>query len=128
VAVIAIFVLPDFPATSNFLSPLEQRLALKRLEEDAGTGDSDELEPKDGRFAGLTMALRDVKVWWLALTDVSFTMSLSFYAFFPTLVATLGYGRTTTLLLCAPPWIVGTVVAFSVSRYISLPKRSADCA
>lgn len=44
-------------------------------------------------------------------------VSLSFNAFFPTLTATLGYGRTRTLLLCAPPWAFATIVAFSVTRH-----------
>lgn len=44
-------------------------------------------------------------------------MSLSFNAFFPTLTATLGYDRTKTLLLCAPPWAFATIVAFLVTRH-----------
>ena len=43
--------------------------------------------------------------------------SLSFNTFFPTLTATLGYNRTVTLLLCAPPWLFSTLVAFAVTRY-----------
>jgi hypothetical protein len=35
------------------------------------------------------------------------------YRFFPTLTATLGYSRTVTLLLCAPPWIFATIVAWA---------------
>ena len=39
VAIIAIFILPDFPATSRtWLSPEEVRLAEKRMEEDVGVG------------------------------------------------------------------------------------------
>jgi hypothetical protein len=47
-------------------------------------------------------------------------MSLSFHAFFPTLTATLGYNRTVTLLLCAPPWVFAALVAFAVARYLLL--------
>jgi predicted MFS family arabinose efflux permease len=39
------------------------------------------------------------------------------FRFFPTLAATLGYNRTVTLLLCAPPWIFATIVAFLVTRH-----------
>ena len=46
----------------------------------------------------------------------SLVASLSFNAFFPTLSATLGYNRTVTLLLCAPPWVFATLVAFIVTR------------
>jgi hypothetical protein len=116
VALVAIFVLPDFPSTSRFLTPLERRLALKRMEEDVGVGDNDETESKFGRCGGVFATLSDWKVWWLALAVMSLITSLSFNAFFPTLTETLGYGSTVTLLLCAPPWIVATGVAFAISR------------
>lgn len=32
------------------------------------------------------------------------------------LAATLGYNRTVTLLLCAPPWFFATIVAFLLAR------------
>jgi hypothetical protein len=119
VAICAIFILPDFPSTSShWLTPEEARLAMRRMEEDAGVGDESETEPK-GQMAGLKMAVFDWKVWWLALALCSYVLSLSFNAFFPTLTATLGYDRTVTLLLCAPPWIFATIVAFAVTRLVS---------
>lgn len=114
-AFVAIFILPDFPATSTWLSPLERRLAEKRLEEDVGVGDNDETE-KAGHAQGLVMALTDWKVWWLALVLASMVVSLSFNAFFPTLSKTMGFNNTVTLLLCAPPWIFATICAFAVTR------------
>ena len=76
---------------------------------------------KTGPWVGLILALTDGKVWWLALALTSMVVSLSFNAFFPTLTETMGYGTTVTLLLCTPPWIFATVVAFVVSRcYIFL--------
>jgi hypothetical protein len=44
-------------------------------------------------------------------------IGLSFNAYFPTLTATLGYNRTITLLLCAPPWGFAAIVAFFVARH-----------
>ncbi|KAG1873951.1 hypothetical protein F4604DRAFT_1766089 [Suillus subluteus] len=38
--------------------------------------------------------------------------------FFPTLSATIGYSATTGLLLCATPWISGTVTSFVVARSV----------
>ena len=115
VAFISIFILPDFPSTSKWLSPLERRLAEKRLEEDIGIGDKDGAE-KSSHSQGLIMAFSDWKVWWLSLALSSMVISLSFNAFFPTLTKTLGYNSTITLLLCAPPWIFATACAFVVSR------------
>lgn len=117
VAILAIFILPDFPDTShNWLSPEEVRLAEKRMEEDVGVGDGEETE-SGGRFHGLKLALLDWKVWWLGVALTSMVISLSFNAFFPTLSATMGYNPTITLLLCAPPWAFGTIVAFVACRH-----------
>lgn len=117
-AICAIFILPDFPATSHtWLSPIEVQLAEKRMEEDVGVGDEGQTEA-GGQFGGLTMALTDWKVWWLALALTSMVISLSFNAFFPTLSATMGFSTTITLLLCAPPWAFATLVAFAMTRYI----------
>ena len=86
------------------------------MEEDyVGIGDQGDIE--NGNRAGFISAMTDWKVWWLALALTSMVVSLSFNAFFPTLSATLGYNRTITLLLCAPPWIFATLVAFVVTRF-----------
>jgi hypothetical protein len=131
VALIAAFVLPDFPSTSHrWLSPIEVRLAEKRMEEDAGVGDEGQTEVKDQGKIVLD-ALTDWKVMYMALKyfilHISQARSLIccmkphlyhplplIHAFFPTLTATLGYNRTVTLLLCAPPWVFATLVAFAV--------------
>lgn len=115
IAVVAIFVLPDFPATTKWLTPQERALALKRLEEDVGPSDQDEAE-QGGMASGFWAAVTDWKVWWLALTLTSETVALSFNAYFPTLSATMGFNRTITLLLCAPPFAITAIAAFTVSR------------
>ena len=118
VAICAIFILPDFPKTSSrWLSPLEARLAERRIEEDY-VGIDDQGDTENGTKAGFFKAMTDWKVWWLALALTSMVVSLSFNAFFPTLSATMGYNRTVTLLLCAPPWIFATLVAFAVTRFV----------
>lgn len=111
-AVLAIFILPDFPINTRWLSPQERALALRRMEEDAGVGDEGETE---GSTAGLWLALADPKVWWLAFTLTSQVVALSFNAYFPTLSATLGYSSTVSLLLCAPPFVFAVIVSASLS-------------
>ena len=117
VAVCAIFILPDFPATTKgrWLSDQERALAMKRMEEDAGVGDEAETEV-GGPMAGLMMALKDWKVWWMALTMTSQVVALSFNAYFPTLSATMGFSTTVSLLLCAPPFAFTAIEAFFLSR------------
>ncbi|KAI0318322.1 MFS general substrate transporter [Amylostereum chailletii] len=117
VAACAIFILPDFPDTTSWLSPQERRLAQKRMAADvAGIGDEGETET-GGFTYGLRLAVSDWKVWWLALAMTSNVISLSFNAFFPTLTATLGYNRTISLVLCAPPFIWAAIEAFLLSMH-----------
>ncbi|KAJ6520948.1 MFS general substrate transporter [Mycena capillaripes] len=118
VAIIAIFVLPDFPATSKWLTPEERSLALLRMTEDAGVGDQSETE-HGGPLTGLWLALSDWRVWWLAFALTAQVVALSFNAFFPTLTATLGYSPTVTLLLCAPPFAIAALVGERCFHMIS---------
>lgn len=120
VAILAMFILPDFPATSgSWLTPLEIRLAERRMRENVGNmGSNKDDEDSNDQMKGLILALSDWKVWWLALIEATTITSVSFGVFFPTLSATMGYSRAVTLLLCAPPWLVATVVAYSLARYV----------
>ncbi|KAK0486849.1 sugar transporter [Armillaria luteobubalina] len=116
VAILAIFILPDFPATTGWLSPLERELAIQRMEEDVGVGDQDETE--DGSpMGGLWLALKDWKIWWMSVALTAQVIGLSFNQYFPTLSATMGFNRTVSLLLCAPPFIFTTILSFIVSRH-----------
>ena len=67
VALVAVFVLPDFPSTSHhWLSPVEVRLAEKRMEEDAGVPDGDQTEV-EGQGQVLLDTLTDWKVIYMTL-------------------------------------------------------------
>ena len=113
VALAAMQILPDFPEnTSGWLSLPEQRLAQMRMIEDAGP------ETISEKHNGFVLALTDWKVWWLALALTALVAALSYHVYFPTLSATMGYNRTITLLLCAPPWIFASVVALLLSRQV----------
>ncbi|KAG1793184.1 MFS general substrate transporter [Suillus plorans] len=117
IAVFAIWILPDFPSTpSVWLSPEEQILAKQRMEEEVVTRIEYEGKP-ERNFSGLAEALMDWRVWWLGVTLHLIISSTSFTNFFPTLSATMGYSATTSLFLCAPPWILGTATSFVVARH-----------
>lgn len=118
VAIASMFILPDFPEnSSSWLNPAEQALAIQRMREDAVhyTGDAETSE-----MTGLMMAVKDWKVWWLAFTYAGILLALSFNAYFPTLTATLGYNRTISLLLCAPPSITVAILSFFHARHVAL--------
>ncbi|KAL0577727.1 hypothetical protein V5O48_004276 [Marasmius crinis-equi] len=115
-AIAAVYILPDFPETSSWLDPNERALAIKRMTEDTGPLD------RRGHYAsnwasGFSLAISDWKVWWLSLTLTCFVVSLSFNAYFPTLIQSIGYNSVVTLLLCVPPWLFAAVVAVFLSRH-----------
>ena len=83
VALIAAFVLPDFPSTSHrWLSPIEARLAVKRMEEDADVGDESQTEAK-GQRQVLFDALTDWKVMYMALKCVVISSPRVFPTYLP---------------------------------------------
>lgn len=128
VALLALFILPDFPATTRWLSPLERKLAVKRMAEDAGVVDADREEinvlsavatDRKPRFDhGFWLAVSDWKVWWFTVAHMSLAVAMSFNNFFPTLAGTLGFNRTMTLMLVAPPYVLTAPVVFFMSRFV----------
>ena len=119
VAVCAIFILPDFPETtkSGWLTEEEVRLAVRRMEADSD--DSDEAAGSRSLMRGFWMAVFDPHVWILTVAMLCQIMANGFTAWFPTIVSTLGYDRTVTLLLCAPPYLYTALQTFFLSRCVS---------
>lgn len=134
-ALIAVFVLPDYPATTKWLSTREKAMAVYRLEKDVGSKDEDNLP----LLTSLKMALGDYRVrpdsslddvdlhffclhrlprqlYLLALIIITKTTAGAVTQFFPTVVATFGFSKTITLLLTAPPYLVTTVLSIVISR------------
>ncbi|KAG1734636.1 MFS general substrate transporter [Suillus lakei] len=121
VAICAMFILPDFPHNTRWLTPEERALAISRLAEN-GYGKVDELG-KRTTMQGLWDAVSDWKVWWFAVAIMFQLVGQSFFIYFPTLCATLGYDTTVTLLLCAPPWVFAGMVAFALTWYSDKKQR-----
>jgi MFS family permease len=112
VATCAIYILPDFPKTSTgWLSPAEQVLAVRRLEEDYAVA-----ETEQPLVHGLWLAVSDWKVWWLTGILAVYAFASSFHFYFPTLVQTIGYSPIITLLICVPPWLTAIIAVILVSR------------
>ncbi|GAA5907313.1 hypothetical protein JCM8208_007152 [Rhodotorula glutinis] len=114
VAVIAFFVLPDFPHNSRGFSKEEKQLAVQRMTEDVGLNDD---TSQISNWEAVKLALCDYKLWMMALALTSVTVGLSFNQFFPQITKTLGYSNTASLLLCAPPFFFAAICAFLVSSH-----------
>lgn len=110
IGVCAIFILPDFPASTRWLTEEERQLALRRMKEDLGVDDEDEAGT-GGKAHGLYLAVTEWKAWLFAFVVAAQVIALSFNAYFPTLSATLGHNPTVTLPLVAPPFTFALIVA-----------------
>ncbi|KAL4071129.1 major facilitator superfamily domain-containing protein [Scleroderma yunnanense] len=118
IAATGFYMIPDFPTTpASWLTSEEQMLAQRRMVEDVHG-----VEKKRVQKSGLVEALSDWTVWWLAALKAILTVGLSFGNYFPTLAATMGYTPSVTLLLCAPPWILGVASSFIISRHSDVTK------
>lgn len=60
----AVFVLPDFPRNTKWLSEEERAYSIWRLEEEAGQQDLDTAGTQ-GFWSGFNLAIRDIKTWIL---------------------------------------------------------------
>ncbi|CAG8974116.1 hypothetical protein HYALB_00002752 [Hymenoscyphus albidus] len=111
-AIISSFVLPNFPASSKWLSDEERSFAEWRLVDDAKEADdADSVTLK----AGLKMALKDYRVYLFILLQHISLLSQAFQYFFPSIVNTLGYGHIETLLITVPVWFATFLVSLFVT-------------
>ncbi|KAG2350980.1 MFS general substrate transporter [Suillus weaverae] len=121
VAICAMFILPDFPHNTRWITPEERALTISRLAED-GCVKADELGNQT-TMQGLRDAVCDWKVWWFSVAAMSQMVGQPFLTYFPTLCATLGYDTTVTLLLCVPPWVFTGIVAVVLTWYSDKKQR-----
>lgn len=116
VAIAACFLLPDEPLTTWWLTPEERQLAHDRVARDT-VGLSTNVSP----WAGLKEAARDPKVWVFAFMQHMHIATNGFKNFFPTLIKTLDYDDTITLVLTCPPYLIAGIIsiawAYSSGRF-----------
>ncbi|KAK6196675.1 hypothetical protein LQW54_011290 [Pestalotiopsis sp. IQ-011] len=107
----SIFLLPDFPATTRWLSERERAVARDRLHRHSGFQD----EERGPVLRGIRLALADYKVWLLTAVVITKTTAAAVTSFIPTLVATFEFSSVQSLLLTAPPYVFAAAVAMAVS-------------
>ncbi|KAK8845617.1 hypothetical protein IAR55_006333 [Kwoniella newhampshirensis] len=108
-AICMAFIIPDFPHNDKWLKASDRALAQKRLALETGEVDEDANMPL---LTTLRLVVTDVKIWLFVLSVFGQLVAQSFQQFFPTIVATLGYGSTDSLLLTCPPWVFAGIVAY----------------
>ncbi|KAL1746783.1 major facilitator superfamily domain-containing protein [Schizophyllum fasciatum] len=112
-AILSSVLLPDYPRTTRWLTPEEQAFAEWRLAQDvAGIIDSADAVPL---LTALKMALTDYRAYLFVIMQHCNLLSQTFTYFFPTIVGSLGYNDTQTLLLTAPPWFAAFLASVLVT-------------
>ncbi|KAL2823834.1 major facilitator superfamily domain-containing protein [Aspergillus cavernicola] len=109
--------LPDFPESWRALPEEMKHVAIKRLAIEAAQADVDAAGGMS-QIKGLKLAFKDIKTYVLAIAYMCITGASGFQNFFPSLTGTLGYDRTISLLLVAPPYIFMVIYSMTHS-YLS---------
>lgn len=111
-AISCIFIIPNFPQTTKWLTDEQKAYALWRLKNDA-TEDDD--STSTSIWQGLKLALVDYRIYIFILLQHLSILSQTFQYLFPSIVLTLGYGRIETLLLTVPVWFATWCAALAVT-------------
>ncbi|KAK4540662.1 hypothetical protein LTR36_008993 [Oleoguttula mirabilis] len=111
VGIICACFMPEFPHNTRMLSQTERDLAVWRVESEAGAAEGTENESVLRSFA---QALSDPKLLLLIFCNLLSQGQGSIANYFPTLVSSLGYSSTITLLLTAPPYILAGFVYYGI--------------
>lgn len=110
VAIAAFFLLPNSPKETFWLTPEERQLAHDRI-----ARDTTQKEEGTSVWTGLRDACSDYRCWIFALMCNCHLSANGFKNFMPTVVETLGFNSTITLVLTCPPYLLATFTSVAVS-------------
>ncbi|KAJ0376902.1 hypothetical protein COL26b_004958 [Colletotrichum chrysophilum] len=106
IALVACFTLPDEPLTTRWLTPEQRQLAHARIARDT-VG----VRLQSSTWGGLKEAFADPKVWVFIYMQHMHLATNGFKNFFPTIVETLNFNTTITLVLTCPPYLIAGVLS-----------------
>ncbi|KAJ5781521.1 uncharacterized protein N7518_010004 [Penicillium psychrosexuale] len=106
----------DHPLTTRWLTPEERQLAHDRIQRDTVNS-----EESKGALAGLKQVMADPRIYLLAFMQNMHLSACGFNNFFPTVVGSLGFSSTITLVLTCPPYVFSgiccIIVGITSGRY-----------
>lgn len=115
VAIIAFFILLDYPATTQRLTEKEQLLATQRILDDQNQGDA-----KLSHWQAFMAALSDMRTYLFVLLYMLVIGASTISYFVPTITASLGFETVTAQYMTVPIWVVAAIclnlVAWSSDR------------
>ncbi|PYH83747.1 putative pantothenate transporter [Aspergillus uvarum CBS 121591] len=114
IAALGLLMLPDHPLTTRWLTPAERQLAHDRITRDTVAHGPEGTSSSSSTWTALRDALRDPRLYLLAFMQNMHLSACSFNNFFPTVVGSLGFNRTMTLVLTCPPYLVSGVCSILI--------------
>jgi MFS family permease len=115
VGAVAMFLLPDYPLTTRWLTEAERQMAHDRIQRDTVGA-----QGSKGLREGFAQAIRDPRLYVFCIMQNMHLSATSFNQFFPTVVSALGFNHTITLVLCTPPSLlagcVGVLIGLSSGK------------
>ncbi|KAM0750917.1 MFS general substrate transporter [Meredithblackwellia eburnea MCA 4105] len=114
IGLIAAFFMPEYPYNAKILTPIQRDLAVWRIESESGAAEGNEDVSVLKSFG---LALLDPKLIMLIFANMLMQCQGSIANFFPTIVQSLGYNSTLTLVLTAPPYIFAGFVYAGITWY-----------
>ncbi|GKT85510.1 major facilitator superfamily transporter [Colletotrichum tofieldiae] len=114
VAVASFWFIPNFPESTGtyFFTAEESQMAQYRQTVSAGGRSEDD---EGNYWGGVWMALKDPFTYFFSAIHLFLIIAQSYKDFFPSILATLGFGQTTTYLIQAPPPIIAFLITLPVS-------------
>jgi sugar phosphate permease len=104
--VMAIFILPDYPASRTGSTMWTMTEDMRRIAETRIIADRVTLatsaEIKTSIWQGLKMSLKDYKLWIIILINITISAAYGFSNFYPAIVRGFGYSRVITLVITFP--------------------------
>ncbi|CAG8372394.1 unnamed protein product [Penicillium salamii] len=116
-AILSIFILPDFPATTKRLSDRERQIAVARLARENVTASSEGTE-KLSNWGACKVACQDYRTWAFVVGYMVIVGSSTLTYFYPTLVGGLfGHASTKRINLLTVPIYGVAFVATGITSY-----------
>jgi hypothetical protein len=106
--------MPEYPHNAKILTPIQRDLAVWRIESESGAAEGTEDVSTMRAFAH---AFTDPKLYLLIFMNMMSQCQGSIANFFPSIVQSLGYNSTLTLVLTAPPYIFAGFMYYLISWY-----------
>lgn len=99
-AVVALFLLPDYPHSRTGSAMWTMTEDMRRIAEVRIIADrTSDVEAKSGIWYGLKLSLADYKLWLIVCINITISAAYGFSNFYPAIVRGFGYSRTTTLVM-----------------------------